>query len=61
MENFKDIEPTDLCPPHIQEELVSEIDSIRNSLQIAELYIGDFLSVISSLFASPVNPPTDHE
>jgi len=61
MENFKDIEPTDLCPPHIQEELLSEIDSIRNGLQIAELYIGDFLSVIFSLFDLPTNPPTNHE
>ncbi len=61
MDNFKEIEPTDSCPPHIREELVSEIDSIRNGLQIVELYIGDFLSVISALFISPVNPPSKDE
>lgn len=61
MENFKEIEPTDLCPPHIKEELISEIDSIRNGLQIVELYVGDFLSLISSLLSLPVNPPSSHE
>lgn len=61
MENFKEIEPTDLCPPHIKKELISEIDSIRNGLQIVELYVGDFLSLISSLLSLPVNPPSSHE
>lgn len=61
MENFKEIEPTDLCPPHIKKELISEIDSIRNGLQIVELYVGDFLSLISSLLTLPVNPPSSHE
>lgn len=61
MENFKEIEPTDLCPPHIQEELMSEIDSIRNSFQVVELYVGDFLSVISSLVNLPLNPPATND
>jgi len=61
MENFKQIEPTELCPPNIQVELISEIDIIRNSLQVVELYIGDFLNVISSLYTLTVTPPSSHE
>lgn len=61
MENFKEIEPKDVCPPHIQKELISDIEAIRNGLQIVDLYVGDFLSVISALFALPINSPTTHE
>ncbi|TAE30405.1 MAG: hypothetical protein EAZ91_10135 [Cytophagales bacterium] len=61
MENFKDIEPDDSCPPNLKGELISEIDSIRNGLRIVDLYVGDFLSVISSLFKSSEKPPSSPE
>lgn len=60
MENFKDIEPDDLCPLNLKGELVSEIDSIRNGLRIVDLYVGDFLNVVSSLFVSSM-PPSSTE
>lgn len=61
MKNFKQIEPAEFCPPNIQVELVSEMDTIRNSLQVVELYIGDFLNVISSLYILTVTPPPSYE
>jgi hypothetical protein len=61
MQNFKEIEPDVFCPPHLKEELISEIELIRNSLRITELYVGDFLSVISHLLTPPELPTTDNE
>ncbi|MBC8154729.1 MAG: hypothetical protein H7Z72_17665 [Bacteroidetes bacterium] len=47
MENpFKAIEPDAVCPPHLKEELVSEIDLIRNTLQVVELYSGDLFATV---------------
>ena len=53
MENpFKSIEPDAVCPPHLKTELISEIDLIRNALQVVELYSGDlFATLINHLAA----------
>ncbi len=63
MENpFKSIEPDAVCPPHLKTELISEIDLIRNALQVVELYSGDlFATLIGQLTAltgeeKPFNP-----
>lgn len=46
MENvFKEIEPEDVCPPYIENELLAEIDFIRNVLQVVEVYTGDLFDV----------------
>ena len=46
---FKEIELPDACPPHIKEELVSEIDLIRNSLSVVEVYVEDLFNVAATL------------
>jgi hypothetical protein len=46
---FKEIELPDVCPPNVKEELISEIDLIRNSLSIVGVYIDDLFSVSSTL------------
>lgn len=47
MENpFKVIEPADVCPPNVKAELVSEIDLIRNALQVVELYSSDLFATL---------------
>ena len=52
MENpFKIIEPTDDCPPHLKDQIVSEIDLIRNALKVVELYSGDLFSSLSVLLS----------
>ena len=54
MENpFKTIEPTDNCPPHLKQQIVSEIDLIRNVLNIVELYSGDLFGSITTLLSPP--------
>ncbi|ADB40724.1 hypothetical protein [Spirosoma linguale] len=50
---FKELEPDGICPPHLQHELVTEIDLIRNTITIIEIYIGDLFSLVSVL----ANPP----
>lgn len=49
---FKELEPDDVCPPHLKAELVSEIDLIRNAITIIDLYVGDLFGLASVL----VNP-----
>ena len=52
MENpFKLIEPEDRCPPHLQQQIMSEIDLIRNGLAVVELYSGDLFGSISALLS----------
>ncbi len=50
---FKLIEPEDQCPPELKNQIVSELDSIRNSLKVIELYSGDFFAAIFSILAPP--------
>ena len=54
---FKHIEPDDQCPEHIRTELVSEIDMIRNTLQVVELYAGDLFNVLSIVISLPTIRP----
>lgn len=52
MENpFKQIESDALCPPHLKEEIVSEIDTIRNTLTVIELYSGDLFSTFFAMLS----------
>lgn len=56
MENpFKLIESEENCPPHLKDQLVSEIDLIRNALKVVELYSGDLFGSISAM----LGPITD--
>jgi hypothetical protein len=48
---FKLIEPTEHCPPYLQGQIVSEIDSIRNVLAVVELYSGDLFGSISAMLS----------
>ena len=61
MENpFKLIEPDANCPPHLREQIISEIDMIRNTLTVVELYTGDLFGAISALLANASEtPPTN--
>ena len=46
---FKELEPDVTCPPHLKEELVSEITLIRNVMTVIDLYIGDLFNVAFAL------------
>lgn len=62
MENpFKLIEPDDNCPPELKNQIISEIDLIRNALTVVELYTNDLFGAISAVLSSPsftTNSPT---
>ncbi|AUD04623.1 hypothetical protein CWM47_23900 [Spirosoma pollinicola] len=51
---FKELISDAICPPHLKNELVSEIDLIRNAITIIDIYIGDLFG-LASVLASP--PP----
>lgn len=62
MENpFKQIEPDAVCPPEVKEAIVSEIDLIRNALNVVELYTGDLFATVVGLFAAPEDPAGDRD
>lgn len=50
---FKELESDDICPPNLKNELVTEIDLIRNAITIIEVYVGDLFGLASVL----ANPP----
>ncbi|MFD2932763.1 hypothetical protein [Spirosoma flavum] len=62
MENpnpFKELESDATCPPHLKNELISEIDLIRNVITVIELYVGDLFGLASAL-ASPSQVTSDN-
>lgn len=45
---FKEIEPNVTAPENLKKEISSEIDSIRNTSAIVELFVGNFFNAISA-------------
>lgn len=45
---FKEIEPNERAPESLKKEISSEIDSIRNTSAIIELYVGNLFNAIST-------------
>ncbi|WP_266362659.1 hypothetical protein [Tellurirhabdus rosea] len=43
---FAELEADAVCPPNVREELLSEIDFIRNSLTVVEVCTGDFMGAV---------------
>jgi len=62
MENpnpFKQLESDATCPANLKEELVSEIDLIRNVTTIIDVYIGDLFNLAAVLINPPRNSSTN--
>jgi hypothetical protein len=53
---FKQLEPDAICPPELKQEIISEIDFIRNSLQLVELFGYDIFSALTR-FLSDLETP----
>ncbi|WP_044173213.1 hypothetical protein [Flectobacillus major] len=49
---FKDIEPTNKAPETLKKSIVSEIDTIRNTSIVIELFIGNFVNTITSALSN---------
>lgn len=58
---FKQIESDAQCPPAIKNELIAEIDLIRNSLTVVEVYVEDLFGVASAMLAALVSPAGQSE
>jgi hypothetical protein len=54
-EIFKELEPGDSVPPYLKEALVSEIDFIRDTLQIVTLYTEGFFSTAATCLSEISN------
>ena len=50
---FLAMEPDAYCPPELKNELVAEIDLIRNAVTVIDLYVGDFFNAVAVV----ANPP----
>lgn len=64
MENlnpFKGLESEALCPPHLKNELVAEIDLIRNAITLIEVYVGDLFGLASELVSLPQRTSNDQK
>lgn len=48
------MEPDAQCPPHLKHEIMSEIDLIRNALQVVEVYGYDIFSVFTTFLSGLV-------
>ena len=49
---FKLLEPNGQVPDHLKKALVSEIDTIRNTSAIVELFIGNFINALTASFSN---------
>lgn len=52
---FKRIESKEQVPKRLKYALVSEIDSIRNTSTIIELFVGNFINVLTATFSNGSN------
>lgn len=57
---FKEMESDAQCPPHLKEEIFSEIDLIRNSLQVVEVYAYDIFSAFTTFLSGLVPEETNN-
>jgi hypothetical protein len=55
---FKELESDATCPPNLKNELVAEIDLIRNAITLVEIYVGDLFG-LASILASPPQAKSD--
>jgi hypothetical protein len=49
---FKLLERSGQVPEHLKKALVSEIDTIRNTSTIIELFVGNFINAIKVSFSN---------
>lgn len=47
---FKLLEPSGQVPTHLKKALISEIDTIRNTSTIIELFVGNFINALVASF-----------
>ncbi len=48
----------DVAPRHLKKEIVSEIDTMRSSMEVISLFIGRFFSTFGASMSPPEEPST---
>lgn len=54
---FFEIDPEDKVPESLKKAIVSEIDTIRNTMELITLYVGNFFNA-AGVMATPELPKT---
>lgn len=57
---FFDIDPDDKVPESLKKAIVSEIDTIRNTMELITLYVGNFFNA-AGVMATPKLPKPNQE
>ncbi|MBB3838636.1 MULTISPECIES: hypothetical protein [Runella] len=52
---FFDIDPDDKVPESLKKAIVSEIDTIRNTMELVTLYVGHFFSAAGAMASNELN------
>jgi hypothetical protein len=55
---FRELDPDIVCPPAVKDRVFSEIDLIRNTLQIVELFGYDIFSVLTTFLSGLETAPS---
>jgi hypothetical protein len=62
MENvFEEIETDDKAPESLKESILSEVDTIRATMQVVTLFGPSIFDVLGSIFAANKPLPTTHK
>ena len=54
---FKSIESTATVPANVKQEIVAELDTIRNASKLVELFVGNFINTASSAIVGASSQP----
>lgn len=53
--SFFDIDPDDKVPESLKKAIVSEIDTIRNTMELVTLYVGHFFNAAGAVATTELN------
>jgi len=52
---FHDLDPDDKVPESLKKALVSEIDTMRGTMELVTLYVGNFFNAAGQMFNNKPN------
>ena len=57
---FLNLDPEDKAPETLKKAIVSEIDTIRSTMELVTLYVGHFFGAMGKVFSESSPPPIDN-
>ena len=58
---FFDIDPDDKVPESLKKAIVSEIDTIRNTMELVTLYVGHFFNAAGAMASNELNKAVSNQ